>query len=124
MDAPLALPRRAPEDHHGVTVMAQTKWTTDHETIQQWAEARGAVPSAVKGTGGEDEPGIIRLDFPGYSGQGKLEPISWDDWFAKFDENELALLYQEETAEGEQSNFNKLVKRETVEERKKSSRAA
>ena len=104
--------------------MAQTKWTTDHETIQQWAEARGAVPSAVKGTGGEDEPGIIRLDFPGYSGQGKLEPISWDDWFAKFDENELALLYQEETAEGEQSNFNKLVKRETVEERKKSSRAA
>ncbi|APR80476.1 1,4-alpha-glucan branching enzyme [Minicystis rosea] len=104
--------------------MAQTKWTTDHETIRQWAEERGAVPSAVKGTGSGDDPGIIRLDFPGYSGEGSLEPIEWDEWFEKLDENDLALLYQEETAEGEPSNFNKLVKRETVEERGKGKRAA
>jgi hypothetical protein len=101
-----------------------SKWTTDHEFIRKWAEERDAVPSAVKGTGGGEDPGIIRLDFPGYSGEGKLEPISWDDWFAKFDENDLALIYQEETAEGERSNFNKIVKRETVEEREGKQRAA
>jgi len=86
--------------------------TTDHEEIRKWAEARGAKPSCVRGTGGKNDIGMIRLDFPGYSGEGKLVPISWDEWFEKFDEQELALVYQETTAEGEKSNFNKLVSRE------------
>jgi hypothetical protein len=107
-----------------VHIMAQAQWTTDHDFIRSWAEERGATPAAVKGTGDDEDPGIIRLDFPGYSGEGKLEPISWEEWFVKFDENGLALLYQEETAEGERSNFNKLVKRETAEERGARSRAA
>jgi hypothetical protein len=67
----------------------------------------------VKGTGGKDDPGIIRIDFPGYSGANSLEEISWDEWFEKFDESKLALIYQEETADGERSNFNKLVKRDS-----------
>jgi hypothetical protein len=70
----------------------------------------------VKRTGDEDDPGIIRIDFPGFSGEGSLEPISWDEWCRKFDESGLVLLYQEETADGQTSNFNKLVKRETLEE--------
>lgn len=97
--------------------MARASYTIDHDFIRQWAEERGATPSAVKGTGGDDDPGIIRLDFPGFSGEGTLEPISWEEFFQKFDERELALLYQEETAEGQKSNFNKIVKRSTVEER-------
>lgn len=90
-----------------------SKTTTDHDEIRKWAEARGGKPAAVKRTENkhDDDPGVIRLDFPGYSGQGSLEPISWDEWFQKFDEAELALLYQEETKDGERSNFNKLVKR-------------
>lgn len=99
------------------TMGSKANWTTDHDFIRQWAEERGAHPAAVKGTGSEEDPGIIRLDFPGYSGEGKLEEISWDEWFEKFDDADLALVYQEETAEGEQSNFNKLVKRSTAEER-------
>jgi hypothetical protein len=97
--------------------MSSSHYTTDHAFIRSWAESRGATPSAVKGTGGGDDPGIIRLDFPGFSGEGKLEPISWDEWFEKFDASDLALVYQEETASGETSNFNKLVKRETAEEK-------
>ena len=46
-----------------------------------------------------------------------LEVISWEEFFEKFDEADLALLYQEETADGERSNFNKLVGRETAEAR-------
>lgn len=58
---------------------------------------------------------MIRLDFPGFSGEKSLEHIGWDEWFEKFDEHNLALLYQETTAGGERSNFNKLVSRETAE---------
>lgn len=97
--------------------MARAKWTDDHRFIQQWAEERGGRPSSVIGTGDDGDPGIIRIDFPGFGGEGSLSPISWEDWFAKFDEHDLVLLYQEETASGEVSNFNKLVKRSTVEER-------
>jgi ferritin-like metal-binding protein YciE len=93
--------------------------TTDHEQIQQWAEERGAHPACVRGTGGKGDTGMIRLDFPGYSGAQSLQPISWDEWFEKFDENNLALLYQEKTARGQRSNFNKLVSRETAQSRPK-----
>jgi len=69
----------------------------------------------VRGTGGKGDTGMIRLDFPGYSGGDSLEEIEWENWFQKFDEMGLALLYQEQTAAGEQSNFNKLIARETAE---------
>ena len=57
---------------------------------------------------------MIRIDFPGYSGEGSLEPISWDQWFGKFDQKKLALILQDETSGGEKSNFNKLVARKTA----------
>ncbi|HEY2498815.1 MAG TPA: hypothetical protein VGK24_17270 [Candidatus Angelobacter sp.] len=86
----------------------------DHQEIQQWAEERGASPACVRGTGGGDDVGMIRLDFPGYSGEQSLEHIEWDDWFQKFDESGLALWVQDRTASGQKSNFNKLVSRETA----------
>jgi hypothetical protein len=91
--------------------MALTKTTTDHDEIKRWAEARGAVPSQVKGTGGSGEPGILRFQFPGAPGanDSSLEEISWDEFFEKFDKSGLELLYEEETADGQRSNFNKLI---------------
>jgi hypothetical protein len=87
---------------------------TDHDEIRQWAEERDARPSTVQRTHTDDNVGIIRLDFPGYSGENSLEEIEWDEWFDKFDDNNLALLVQDETAGGEKSNFNKIVSRDTV----------
>jgi len=98
-----------------------SKTTQDHDEIRKWAEERGGKPSHVKGTGSRNDPGLLRIDFPGYSGEGKLEEISWDEFFEKFDEQELALVYQEKTADGEKSNFNKLVSRHTVEEKEHAS---
>ena len=95
---------------------AQSKVTTDHGEISRWAEERKAKPACVRGTGSKQDVGMIRLDFPGYSGETSLQPISWDEWFKKFDEHNLALLHQDTTASGEKSNFNKLVSRETAEE--------
>jgi len=83
---------------------------TDHKTIKAWAEKHGATPSCVRGTGGSGDPGMLRFDFPGYSGADSLSPIDWDEWLGKFDESGLALLVDDD----ETSNFNKLVRRETA----------
>ena len=89
--------------------------TTDHDTIQRWAEERGGKPACVRGTGDKKDTGVLRIDFPGYSGEKSLQHIDWCDFFEKFDEQGLALLYQEKTKSGRRSNFNKLVSRETAE---------
>jgi hypothetical protein len=93
-----------------------TRTTRDHDEIRRWAEERGGKPSHVKRTGSGEDIGILRIEFPGYTGEDTLEPIEWEQWFEKFDDRSLALLYQEETAGGERSNFNKIVSSETAEE--------
>lgn len=65
----------------------------------------------MKGTEHGDDAGVLRIDFPGYSGAGTLEEISWDEFFEKFEEAELAFLYQEETMGGKESRFCKFVSR-------------
>lgn len=67
------------------------------------------MPTTVKGTRRNAEAaGMLRIDFPGYSGRGKLAKVDWDDFFEKFDESKLAFLY--DPAEG--SRFNKFIARE------------
>lgn len=90
--------------------------TTDHAFIRRWAEERGGRPAAVGKTREKGGGGIIRIDFPGFKGQGSLEPISWEEFFREFEERSLALVYQERTATGRVSRFNKLVSREATEE--------
>ncbi len=91
-----------------------SKTTTDHDTIQQWAEARDGRPATVDRTASEQEPGVLRIIFPqdGHSeSDNKLHEIPWGQWFEKFDDADLALLYQEKTEDGNLSKFNKLVAR-------------
>ena len=87
--------------------------TTAHEEIRRWVEQRDGHPAIVKRTTrGRNESGIIRIDFPGFSGARSLEAISWDKWFEIFEQQRLAFLYQDRTAGGKPSRFNKLVARE------------
>lgn len=83
--------------------------TTNHAEIRNWAEQREGVPSTVRGS-----TTTLRIHFPD-GPESRFDPISWDQWFAAFDENRLVFLYQEKTAAGKLSRFNKLVKRETIE---------
>jgi hypothetical protein len=99
-----------------MAVSTKSKVTTNHEEIRRWASARGGYPTAISIPKRGDTAGLIRISFPGDREQGSRDEISWDEWFKKFDEAELALLYQEHTAGGEHSNFNKLVSRESVDE--------
>ncbi|WP_263418610.1 hypothetical protein [Terriglobus albidus] len=99
--------------------------TQNHDEIRKWAEARGAVPAEVSSTESEGEPGILRFMFRKAKNRkdDNLKEISWDAFFEKFDESGLTLVYQEKTATGKSSNFNKLV-RADAKTRSKSSRAA
>jgi hypothetical protein len=83
--------------------MTEAKFTTDHDEIREWAEARGGRPAAVRKTHGKDDPGIIRIEFPDAPNakDAALEEITWEEFFEKFDEADLALVYQEETASGQ-----------------------
>src|SRR5579884_3779730 len=90
-----------------------SKTSTDHDEIRRWAEERGAKPACVRGTGGKGDVGLLRFEFPGKpnANDDKLEEIDWDEFFEKFDERGLAFLYQDHTADGQKSNFNKLLNR-------------
>ncbi len=90
---------------------SSTTTTTDHDEIRRWVEEHDGRPASVRGTGDGDEAGVLRIDFPGGAGEDELEHISWDEWFEKFDQNDLAFLYQQEKASGEDSTFFKLVSR-------------
>jgi hypothetical protein len=96
-------------------VSGGAKATIDHDEIRRWVERHGGKPAVVKGTTRGNQPGILRVDFPGYAGEGSLEPLPWDEWFRRFERASLAFLYQDETGSGRPSRFNKLVGRETVE---------
>ncbi|MBP2302765.1 hypothetical protein [Azospirillum picis] len=102
------------------------KTTTDHDEIRRWAENHGGKPAVVRSTHDEGKEGggrsgrsrktgvgLLRLMFPKarQSHHDELEEIGWEAFFKQFEEAKLALLYEED------SNFNKLVGRETAEKR-------
>jgi hypothetical protein len=93
---------------------ASSRTTTDHDEIQEWAEQRGGIPACVQGTGNSDDMDMIRIEFPDApdARDEDLEEIGWDEFFEKFDDADLAMVYQDTTASGEQSNFYELIKRE------------
>jgi hemerythrin superfamily protein len=90
--------------------VARARATIDHDTIREWVEERDGCPAHVKGTAADGDPGILRIDYTGFSGTESLEPISWDEFFEAFDANELAFLYQDD----DDSRFSKLVSRDSA----------
>lgn len=80
--------------------------TTHHEVIKQWAEERGGTPATVEGTEHGDHLGVLRFDFGGETEN--LRQVSWEEWFETFDARRLNFIYQEQTSDGNQSNFFRL----------------
>jgi len=90
----------------------ESRITTDPDEIKRWVEERGGYPASVKATSEDGDPGLLRIDFPGYSEDESLERISWEDFFEKFEEKGLAFLYQDTIREGEESRFFKFISRD------------
>jgi hypothetical protein len=94
------------------TKSSESKVTTNHDEIRRWVEERGGQPARVKDTESKNSQGLLRIDYPGFSGEGSLEAISWEEFFEGFDDNKLAFLYQDKTKDGKESRFSKLIERD------------
>lgn len=70
--------------------MMEVKTTTDHEKIRAWVEARNGIPAVVKGVSPGSFPAQIHVIFGSDPG---FEEISWDEFFATFENARLAFRY-------------------------------
>ena len=100
---------RATRGNQARSGSGQARATRNHDEIRRWAEERDGAPASVRGTAKGGATGLLRIDFPGYSGERTLQHISWNEWFDKFDEENLQFLYQDRTKDGKESRFFKLV---------------
>lgn len=102
--------------------MADTRTLTDHEDIRDWAAARMGAPAVVDVSPEAGTQPMLRLVFDqiAYEDQdmperpinaGGVELVEWDDWFAIFDEQKLALVVAEDQP-GLRENFYEIVRGE------------
>ena len=86
--------------------MSEAETTTDQSRIRNWSDDRDGRLAKVSagGTGG-----ILRIDF-GEPEEG-LTPIAWEENFEIFEKNQLAILHQDRTADGQISRFSKFIDR-------------
>ncbi len=76
--------------------------TRDHDEIKQWALRHGAVPAEIRPLIFDSEPGILHfLMGTARTGTPELHPITWDDFFARFDLMELSFVYDERSPQFE-----------------------
>lgn len=64
-----------------------TQKLADHAQIKAWANACEALPARVAVLG--ETGGAPRFSFADDDG---LEPVSWNEFFESFDENDLAVM--------------------------------
>lgn len=80
----------------------QVVFTRDHDTVRRWAEERRAEPATGEATSSgpatvnvTDGGAGIRFNFPGVSA---FRPITWEEWFANFDQHECAFVFDGESS--------------------------
>lgn len=90
---------------------------TDPAAIRQWTEARGGFPMMMDtpdGTGGSRS--LLQLTFGQHllnsdNNEGPDRPVpgwqlsAWDDWFAEFDRQNLALKVSDDPSGGNEQEY-------------------
>lgn len=102
--------------------MNETVLLTDHEAIRDWAAARAGFPAIVDiSPQGGTQP-MLRLVFDQHAYQdqdtaerpvnaGGIELVEWDEWFALFDKDQLALVVGKEVP-GRRDSYHEIVRRD------------
>lgn len=96
---------------------------TDHEAIRNWAAARMGSPAIVDISPAGGVQPMLRLVFDqaAYQDQdrperpqnaGGVELVEWEEWFALFDQQELALKVNEDVP-GMREDYHEIVRRGT-----------
>jgi len=99
----------------GSDQMIDLNMTTDHQEIRSWVSRRQGVP-ALSAKAQDGQPaGQLLIRFPRHvvpqTSCIKAKEISWDEFFERFDRDNLALLHQEQTTSGRLSYFSRLIGR-------------
>lgn len=102
------------------------KVTTDHQEIMIWAQTNKGQPEIAQDPEASAQPPILRIHFPvateeNYFREGtQVKKISWNEFFEKFEEFELAFIYNEAIKEyiRDLSNEYQFIKRDQLEENK------
>lgn len=95
--------------------MTDTNSTQDRDTIINWAMRRSGHAAVVAGAHPdasddiETDVGALRIGFPGYASEEKLDPISWDDFFEAFNDHAAAFEYEDMLPGGEISYVYRIV---------------
>ncbi len=72
--------------------------TKDHDEIRFWAEAHDAVPAEIQPLRFDGEPSVLYfLIGDAKAGTPEIKPISWEDFFARFDLLGLSMVFDEQT---------------------------
>ncbi|UCI09663.1 hypothetical protein [Mesorhizobium sp. B1-1-8] len=86
--------------------MSEPLKTTNHEVIRAWIEAREGRPAVARTAA---KGAVLRVDFGEH--EDDLEPVEWEEFFTILDDNKLAFVHQDITAEGLPSRLNEFVER-------------
>ena len=70
--------------------------TVDHAKILDWAQRHRAIPAEARVRVFDGQPTVLRFLFNDLrSGTTDLQPITWDDFFARFDLLKMSVLLDE-----------------------------
>lgn len=81
------------------------KYIIDNDEVRAWVEEHGGVPATLKGVSenGEESPDMLHLAF-GKMGP-DMEEMDWEEFAERFENENLALAYDDEAPKGEAPDF-------------------
>ena len=97
-----------------------TKVTIDHASIKAWAENFNGKPEILPNSETETGAFGIRIDFPGklddmyLSTDHKPKHITWEEFFKIFDEQDLALEFEDTMRIDDPSSVYRFIRRDNL----------
>lgn len=82
------------------------KYTIDQAEIREWIEAHSGVPAVLKEVSedeGEESDDMLHISFD--PNDPDMEEMEWDEFFERFDNDNLALVYDDLTPKGTVPDF-------------------
>ncbi len=89
--------------------------TTDHNEIRKWAEGLRGRPAILDHPIARADKLGIRIDFPGETHEVLMTEkrrASWDEFFKIFEDQRLALTYEDQPQGGDPSDWYRFEKRD------------
>ena len=95
----------------------KTYKTSDPEVIRRWTAARDGQPAIVRSSEQDTTAAAVpRIVFPADSYPDAYTTISWQELFARMQQEALVFVYQEKTVNGNVSHFCRFVRPEAAAE--------